>query len=783
MLELPAVSLFCIDCNETALSLAAVEQSLVRFKFAETVFVTDRSVEIETMRVVHIPDLREPGAMSRFITRSLAGSVGNVGSTHALLIGWDAFVTNPDAWTDQFLDFDIVTPRRKVEGAPAITPALALLSRRLLEHWRDGSFPADADVLTALRAGSSDVVFLLRDAKRAPVELSERFAHGDYAPVGTPLGFERLCNMWMLFQPRDLDAFIAMASPDVLQARDALSLAVNLHALGRINEAITLLKAIVATNPPANADARNLLDAIFGRQATVVATIGSPSGAGRNDPCPCGSGKRYKQCHGAIGGQGVATPLPNAAMSAAPPVAESSLNIPKADGAAAVWMHRAREAFRRNDVTAESLHRRVLADEPNNAEAISYLGVMAMREGKPQDAEALLLRAIDLAPHMADYRNNLGMYRQMLEDEPGAASAYADAIRLDPLYAPAHNNLGLVLQDAGRVDAAITAFRKAIDAAPAFADTHWNLGIALLANGDFEEGLEEHEWRFKAAQNRKSWERRQRLPTWRGETLHGKTILLLAEQGLGDIIQYVRYAVALSERGASVVVESPRELMALMRTTRGVTMVAPRDGPFPPCDVQIPVMSLPYLFRTRVDSIPSPVPYIAADPQRTARWQALIGEKTKPRIGISWSGNPAQVRNKRRSLPLSAFEPLLARTDIEWFSLQKGLAADQIASLPQHLSVRDLMPRADDFADTAVLVNELDLVITTDTAVAHVAGALGAPTLTLLDAAPDCRWLRDRSDSPWYPTMRLLRQQARGDWGDVVAEAVREVDQRFGITK
>ena len=790
MLELPTVTLVCIDRQPPALALAAIEQTLIRCRCAGVLFVSDRPNDIEGLNAIHVPDLGSSEVRARFIARDLAA---HVASSHALLIGWDAFVIDPDGWTDAFLQYDVVLPRRKPGSAPPSSTGIALLSRDLLERMRTADVPEGIDPLTTLQSPD-----FMPDARRPPVELRERFAFGDYAPVGSPFGFERLFNMWLYFQPADLQTFIAMAPAEVLASRDALSLAINLHALGRVDDAAKLLQAIVGANP-SDPTARNVLDAIGGRQPVVVASTKAAPVVGRNDPCPCGSGRRYKQCHGALGATAVPSSLPAAAMNAAGAAATAGTaapsvpsaaagpgtsftsTLPQADGAAAVWMRRAREAFRRNEKTADSLHRRALEVEPDNAEATSYLGVIAMRENRDAEAGQLLKRAVLLAPHNAEYHNNLGMFHQMRGNEAQALTAYADAIRLDPHDATAHNNLGLLLQEMARPQAAIAAFRRAIESVPAFADAHWNLALALLAVGDFEHGLDEQEWRLRAATQRESWERRARFPMWRGEPLHGKRLLVLAEQGLGDIIQYVRYAVALAERGATVIVEAPAELTALLRTTRGVAMVAPLNGPHPPCDYQVPVMSLPCVSKTRLDSIPAPVPYILPDLARTARWKALVGEKSRARIGINWSGNPLQVRNRTRSLPLAMLEPLLERSDIEFFSLHKGRASDQITALRAGITLRDLMPRADDFADTAALIGELDLVITTDTGVAHLAGALGAPTLLLLDAAPDCRWLLERNDSPWYPTMRLIRQKRRGDWRGVVAEVVREVEQRFGV--
>ena len=785
MSDLSSVTLVCIDCHESPLALAAIEQSMARCAFAEVLFVTDETLSIEGIRAIHKPELKSEGAIARFIVDELADCIG---TAHVLLIGWDAFIVHPKAWTDDFLRFDFIAPAAtrhrggspEINRHPAASTGMCLVSRSLLGRFCDLPEALRGDPIGALRGDAAAGPQALQEFKLAPKVVAERFAFREDTAFGRPLGFEGLYNMWMFFQPQDLEAFIRMASPAVLGSREALSLAINLRNLGRMNEALMLLKAIAGAKS-SNADpiARRLLAALADPVTTVSA--GRPGSAvGRNDRCPCGSGRRFKQCHGAITAQGPAQfAVP---IQATPAFTQSDALEPflqGAEGRAAVFLQRARDAFQRGDAAAGSFYRSVLDLEPDNAEATSYLGVIAARQLQFEAAETLLKTALELAPLAAEYHTNLGMMWQTRGEHAAAAECYREAIRLAQDDAPAHNNLGLVMQELGESDAAIASFRNAIAAMPGFADAHWNLSLALMLTGNFEEGLVAHEWRFKAVQHRESWERRRHFPPWAGEPLAGKRLLVLAEQGLGDMIQYIRYAGILAQQGAIVVVESPPELTALLRKSAGIAMVVSRGGPYPPCDYQIAVMSLPLACHTRFHTIPAPVPYMSTDSARVTRWRQLLGEKSRSRIGVNWSGNAAQVRNKARSLPLSALFPLLARDDIEWISLQKGPAAAEANALPAEISLSTVIDQAVDFADTAALIGELDLVITVDTGVAHLAGALGATTLTLLDSAADFRWLRRRDDSPWYPTMRLLRQRTRGDWTPVVHEAAAEVAERF----
>ncbi|MBK8741205.1 MAG: tetratricopeptide repeat protein [Betaproteobacteria bacterium] len=794
MLELPGVTLVCIDCVRHELALAALEQSLLRCRFGAALFVTDREIPIEELRVVKVPPILTRADHARFVASNLAALVK---TTHVLLIAWDAFVVNAAAWSDDFLAFDHVAPLPAEvvadaggDGsgdADALTGGIALLSVRLLRALQDpraaamaGTAPAPGRALRPLLEGECGLRY-------APPALADRFAFGAGYPAGQPFGFQGLFNMWMFFQARDLDSFLAMATPAILASSAALSLAVNLRELGRGDEAKAALRAILGAHP-GHTQARAMLDAMQRAVLAGAAAAPTPRAVGRNDPCPCGSGQKFKQCHGRLGGPPLPAvpPSPGARESAAIPETAAgpatTLEATAARGTPAVLLHRARAAFDRNDLSeAEAIYRKVLARRPDDPVATGYLGVIATKQRRFDEAAPLLRRAITLAPDAPEYHNNLGLLHQVRAEFAMAADAYRRALALAPDYAPAHNNLGLALQEQGMLPAAIAAFRAAIRQVPAFAEAHWNLALALLLGGDFDEGLVEQEWRLQVAHHRDWWARRRQFPQWRGEPLAGRRFLILAEQGMGDMIQFVRYAEELSARGATVLVASPPDLADLLRSAPGVSAVVPTEGPYPPCDFQAPVMSLPLLCGTRRSTIPGRERYLAADPVRMAHWRVLLGGKTRPRVGVAWAGNPEQARDRYRSMPLAALEPLLAINDIEWIGLQKGAATQQIAALPPHCALRDMTAQSKNFADLAALISELDLVITIDTSVVHVAGALGKPTLLLLDTGHDWRWQQNRNDTPWYPTVRLLRQATRGDWASAVLLAHDELLRHFDL--
>jgi hypothetical protein len=325
----------------------------------------------------------------------------------------------------------------------------------------------------------------------------------------------------------------------------------------------------------------------------------------------------------------------------------------------------------------------------------------------------------------------------------------------------------------GRPEAALQALERAIALAPDYADAHWNRALTLLLAGDFAQGWPAYEWRWRATGMR---EPDLAAPRWDGGPLDGQTILLHAEQGLGDSIHFVRYAPLVAARGGRVIVQCPAPLARLLATCAGVARVIPRGEPLPPFELQAPLMSLPGLLNTRLDNIPAEVPYLAppagAGAAAQAALAALAALGARRTVGVVWAGNPAHENDRNRSCPARCFAALGA-PERALVSLQKGAGADDIAAIPGAL---DLGPRLEDFAATAAAIARLDLVIAVDTATAHLAGALGRPVWLLLPHAPEWRWQLRRDDSPWYPTMRLFRQERPGDWPGVferVGEALK----------
>jgi Flp pilus assembly protein TadD len=450
------------------------------------------------------------------------------------------------------------------------------------------------------------------------------------------------------------------------------------------------------------------------------------------------------------------------------------------------------------DVAAELIGQGIAA-RPNYPEALGNLGNVLKNQGKLDEAIAAFRRAIALRPNYPEAHTNLGSilndkghydeaiaaHRRSIAINPRshvpffnlgnalkdkgqpdeAIAAYRQALGLRPHYPEAHFNIGTSFGDKGQTAEAIAAYRQAIALDPNYSAAHWNLALMLLARGEFQEGFREHQWRWEC----KGLPRRRNFaqPQWNGSPLAGRTILLHAEQGFGDTLQFIRYAPLVAERGATVIVGSVPELHRLLQGTPGVSRWLASGETLPPFDVHCPLMSLPYAFGTTLETIPKSVPYLHADAGLAAWWRsALAGDVNRLKVGLSWAGNPTHVNDRNRSLSLAALAPLAQVPGVSFYSLQKGDPGKQVR--PPGLQLIDRTEDLKDFADTAALIANFDLVISVDTAVVHLAGAMGKPVWALLPFTTDWRWLLERDDSPWYPTMRLFRQQRRGDWAGVM---------------
>jgi len=424
---------------------------------------------------------------------------------------------------------------------------------------------------------------------------------------------------------------------------------------------------------------------------------------------------------------------------------------------------------------------------PDFPEGRNNLGSALRDAGRLAEAEAEYRRAAALDPRLPEARYNLGVLLAKRGDLAGAEAEFREAAALRPGFALAQLNLGFTLEERGEHRAAMQAYAAAVAADGGLVEAHVNFGMQLLLAGRYAEGWEEYEWRLRYPEYSGA-DAAARAPRWDGNALHGRTILLDAEQGFGDAIQFLRYAPLVAARGGRVIVRCAPELASLIAPAAGIASVVRRGEALPAIDAWCPLPSLPRAFGTTLSNVPADVPYVRADPEKAARWRARIAAAQGDCcVGLVWASQSGHRTASAKSVALPALAPLGLVPGVRLYGLQLGAAARDLQSAPAGMRLVDLSGELSDFAETAAAIQNLDLVISVDTAVAHLAGAMGRPVWTLLKLAPDWRWLLGREDSPWYPTMRLFRQERPGDWRAPVArlgEALRGfADARAGAAR
>ncbi len=427
---------------------------------------------------------------------------------------------------------------------------------------------------------------------------------------------------------------------------------------------------------------------------------------------------------------------------------------------------------------AETIYRQILEVVPTHAPALHLLGVIALQSARPQEAISLIQRAVAIDSLQPGFHSNLGEAHRALGQLPEAVACYRQALTLAPDFSEAHNNLALALQIQGQFAAARDHFEQALRIVADYVEAHYNLGRLLLLQGDYQRGWQEYGWRMRM---RGHPSQNMPAPEWAGEPDGQRRLLLYAEQGLGDTLQFVRYLPLVCARVPNVTTVVPRALLPIL-TSSGFTDLIAQDEPPPVADWQCSLASLPKVFETRADTIPATTPYLHADPRLIEKWQARLEAVEGLKVGIAWQGNPAFYSDRFRSISLAEFAPLAKVPGVRLIRLQqKGNAEAEPAESDQLQMISwdsEMDAAGNEFMDTATIMASLDLVITSDTSIAHLAGALGVPVWVALSLAPDWRWLLARDDSPWYPSMRLFRQTRLADWSDVFERTARELESR-----
>jgi tetratricopeptide (TPR) repeat protein len=415
---------------------------------------------------------------------------------------------------------------------------------------------------------------------------------------------------------------------------------------------------------------------------------------------------------------------------------------------------------------------RALALRPDYAEAHLNLGMALFEKGDVGAAIEAYGRALALRADLAEAHANLGRALLHSGRHDEAIAAFGRALAVRPDQPDVEHELGNALRELGRLDEAIAAYRRSLATRPDFPDSHFGLAWTYLFQGDYERGWPEYEWRNRL-RDAEPHASRFSAPRWKGGPLDGRRILLYAEQGFGDTLLAFRYVPMVLARGGRVVLQCPAPLLRLMQSQPGAEQVIEDQQSIPAVDAQCPLMTLPGIFATRLETIPSRVPYIFPQPQLVATWKQRLNRcHGKIAVGLCWSGKPVP---RNRSVPLSMLSPLAQSPNVEWHSLQVGESAAAARNAPFGVELADWSDQLTDFAQTAALIANLDLIITIDTAVAHLAGAMGKPTWVMLQYSPDWRWLLNRDDSPWFPTIRLFRQPRQGNWVTVIEKIRHEL--------
>ena len=582
-------------------------------------------------------------------------------------------------------------------------------------------------------------------------------------------------------------------------AADLLNLAWQHHQAGALAEAEAVYRQLVAADPR-HADAWHLLGvAVYqqGRHREAIGLIDRAIELAPGDPA--------MYCHrGAAEGSA-------GELAAAVASFRQALAINPADPQAWFNLSAALGQLGRGDEALDAC-RRALQSKPDFVQAWFNLGNLLREAGRHGEAVDAYRQAIRIWPDYAEAHNNLGSLLQRLGQLDEAAAALREALRCQPNYARALSNLGVVLTEEQRLDQAVELIGRAIAIEPDFVEAHNNLAVALmhqgrldealasveraialqpdaaearknraviwLFQGDFARGWGEFEWRWKSHDYPRS---PYREPYWNGEPLGAGTLLLHAEQGLGDTIQFVRFTALASRRAGRTILACQPPLVPLLAGCVPGVEVLPLGGALPPFDVQASLVSLPGLLGLAPDDPQIRPPYLHPAAELAAQWRRELAGYPGLKIGIAWQGNPQFRGDRFRSVRLAEFLPLGRVAGVTLLSLQKGHGSEQVAELAGQLPVVDITPQLDNergaFVDTAAVMAGLDLVITTDTATAHLAGALGVPVWVALAHVPEWRWLLGRADSPWYPAMRLFRQSAQGDWPGVFARLAEELER------
>ena len=849
-------TLCCIDCNNYELSILAIKHCLQLCQFSKILFFTDKEFNLENIAVLKIPKITTKEQYSIFVLKELNGYID---TDFVLIIQWDGFIVNPDAWTQEFQNYDYIGAKWPWynDGFNVGNGGFSLRSKRLLQILSGDKFKIS---IHSLKYGEDTYIcrtyrrFLENEygIKFAHESVADRFSYERIEPVGNPFGFHGLFNMWRYVKEEEFVNFIQLLHPRTLNSIEAFELAMNYQKLAKVKQAEIICRRILEFYSH-NQNAQELLTAIEIQntrttekvlmnieEVTQSAISHYQAGNFKQAKHNCEEILKVQPDNAKILHliglvmyqlgyydlsiyyiqQAIAFNSQNAelyfdlgniledkgqideaitnyqrALEIKPAYPEAYNNLglalyEKGQSDKAIICYQ--KALKLNPLyydayynlgilyqetenfdEAITCYQKAVEIDPHPPEAYNNLGLALYEKRDIDEAIVYFQRALQINPDYPEAYNNLGNALRIKGQSDEALDCYQKALEINPNYPEAYNNLGNILKEKGNIDEALACFDKALRIQPDFASAHWNKALAFLLSGDFKQGWKEYPWFWRV---KGVIPRNYNQPVWDGSNINEARIFLYAEQGFGDTIQFIRYIPLVARRFKEVIIECQEELVSLVKNIKEICIVIPKGEGIPEFDVHCSLLMLPVIFDTSLESIPADVPYITVDPNISLKWHGkLQGDTSQLKIGLGWAGGHTGRTLHERSCSLDLFSVLGEFNNISFYNLQKGEAAEQAKSPLEGMKIIDFMDEISDFEDTAGLIENLDLVISVDTAVAHLAGALGKPVWTLLSYAADWRWMLNRDDSPWYPTMRLFRQLSMGDWKSVIAQVAEEL--------
>jgi tetratricopeptide (TPR) repeat protein len=759
-----AITLVAVDCAYPALAAKALRRSAELLPAARVLLLTDAKERFDDVEIVNIAPIKSRAAYSRFMLKNLTP---HIATEYALVVQWDGFVIHDNAFADEFWNYDYIGAKwPHVRGDFRVgNGGFSLRSKRLLEALRDDAieFRDEENEDETICIRYRELLETKHGIVFADERVADRFAFDVSRPVGRTLGFHGVFNFWQTLTEDELVSFARTAPEAIAEGMGFFSLSKNLVDLKRASTAREFVTRLLASKPHdvQALDLRSRLNAsnLAANDATNAAQPAIAPPKSRNDLCPCGSGKRYKECHGKI---------------AAPISANAGIYV-DATIAEALRLHESG-----NIQAAVERYQRVLLQAPENPIALHFLGLAHYQSGQPSAGLEAMWRSLVLTPNEPEFYSNYSAAAWMAGRYDEGRWAAERALALNEQHPGAYNNLGFNLRSLDRIDESTAAFDNALAIAPDFAYARWNRTFSLFASGDYARGFADNELRLQFPQTQPNGKIPANTPLWKGEAAAGKSILVLCEQGLGDTFMFARFIPMLVARGLNITFAVLRSQAALMQLSfPEVRVVAVGEHEAKPFDYWTPLWSVTSALGITFENLPTPMRFLRTREEEVAKWTARIAERAhgKLKIGLVWQG---QFAGKDDQMADRSIAPRLVKRFVEshpeytWISLQHGaapLGANNIV---------DWTSETVEFTRMAALVDALDIVISIDTGAAHLAAALGAKTWVMLRHAGDWRYgtkEKNRNTCPWSPTMRLFRQTDSRRWEPVfaqIADALRD---------